>query len=167
MPTHPCPSRQMALSDVMNRTQYIASTIYDTASCAQTPCCHAQTLLTPYLNPFWQQHIDERDSLATFCCCRKSLITPTGTVRFCVLVSFSQKPVHAVLEHHLSNSTGAFILDFIVAKVYLHQPLVGVLLQGLTDEASACSPSPSSHGCQTEDALQAAAIFPTAACQWM
>lgn len=40
---------------------------------------------------------------------------------------------------HLSHSTGAFILDFIVAKVNFHKPFIRVLLQGLTDEARTCS----------------------------
>lgn len=43
------------------------------------------------------------------------------------------------VEGHLSHSTGSLILDFIVAEVNLHEPLIGVLLQGLADEASTCS----------------------------
>lgn len=39
---------------------------------------------------------------------------------------------------YLSHSTCPLILDFVVAKVKLHQPFIGVLLQGLTDPSSAC-----------------------------
>ena len=39
---------------------------------------------------------------------------------------------------YLGHSTRPLILDFIVAKVKLHQPLVGVLLQRLTDPPRTC-----------------------------
>ena len=43
--------------------------------------------------------------------------------------------VYIVNHPYLSHSTCALILDLVIAQVQLHQPLVGVLLQCLTDPA--------------------------------
>ena len=55
------------------------------------------------------------------------------------VVTGLQQLMNVIWVSYLSHSTGAFILDFIVAKVNLHQPLIGVLLQGLANEASTCN----------------------------
>lgn len=64
-----------------------------------------------------------------------TLHTPLGQA----VIGFEEVLHAMVVMCHLSHCAGAFILDFIVAKVNLHQPLIGVLLQGLADEPSTCS----------------------------